>query len=62
MESPSTYLIFCRRNCLDPETGDAARQFEEFLVGCPIEEWWDAMDEQAAQFRLDTAGDGGARL
>lgn len=62
MESEFTYQVFCRHHCLDPETGDAARRFEEFLVGCPIEEWWAAMDEAAAQQRLDLDRDGGARL
>ena len=45
------YYIFCARHELDPETGDAARQFEEFIAGCPIEEWWNEMDEVSAQLR-----------
>jgi hypothetical protein len=53
---------WCLRWSRDPELGESARAFEEFLAQQPIEEWWDAMDEEAQEQRRMNDRDGGARL
>ena len=61
-EQEAKYQQWCAERGLDPELGTHARQYEEELVGQPIEEWWDAMAEAAAEEARFTARDGGARL
>ena len=61
-DSERAYVWWCNKKGIDPHLGTSARAYEEYLVGCPIEEWWDAMDEEAQEQRRMRDRGGDARL